>query len=31
MIPYAVPYGPTPEELERAIGVLDDWLAAPSW
>jgi broad specificity phosphatase PhoE len=31
MIPYAVPYGLTPEELERAIGVLDEWLAAPTW
>ena len=31
LIPYAMPYGLTSEELERAIGVLDEWLAAPSW
>ena len=31
LVPYAVPYGLTAEELERAIGVLDAWLAAPNW
>jgi broad specificity phosphatase PhoE len=31
MVPYAVPYGLTAAELERAIEVLDAWLAAPSW
>jgi broad specificity phosphatase PhoE len=31
LVPYAIPYGLTDEELERAIGVLDAWLAAPSW
>ena len=31
LVPYAVPYGLTADELERAIGVLDTWLAAPTW
>jgi alpha-ribazole phosphatase len=31
LVPYAVPYGLTYDELERAIGVLDAWLAAPTW
>jgi len=31
LVPYAIPYGLTDEELERCIGVLDEWLAAPTW
>jgi broad specificity phosphatase PhoE len=31
LVPYAIPYGLTEEELERSIGVLEGWLAAPTW
>jgi broad specificity phosphatase PhoE len=31
LVPHAIPYGLTGAELERAIGVLEEWLAAPSW
>jgi alpha-ribazole phosphatase len=31
LVPYAIPYGLTAEELERCIGVLEAWLAAPTW
>jgi broad specificity phosphatase PhoE len=31
LVPYAIPYGLTAEELERSIGVLEGWLAAPTW
>jgi broad specificity phosphatase PhoE len=31
LVPYAIPYGLTAEEVERCIGVLDEWLAAPTW
>ena len=31
LVPYAIPYGLTAEELERCIGVLDEWLATPTW
>jgi broad specificity phosphatase PhoE len=31
LVPYAIPYGLTARELERCIGVLDEWLAAPTW
>ena len=31
LVPYAIPYGLTDEELERCIGVLEGWLAAPTW
>ena len=31
LVPYAIPYGLTDEELERCVGVLEGWLAAPTW
>jgi probable phosphoglycerate mutase len=31
LVPYAIPYGLTAEELERSIDVLEAWLAAPTW
>jgi probable phosphoglycerate mutase len=31
LVPYAIPYGLTDEELERSLEVLEGWLAAPTW
>jgi len=31
LVPYAIPYGLTAEEVERSVGVLEEWLAAPTW
>ena len=31
LVPYAIPYGLTADELERCLDVLDQWLAAPTW
>jgi broad specificity phosphatase PhoE len=31
LVPYAIPYGLTHEELERSIEVLEGWLGAPTW
>jgi broad specificity phosphatase PhoE len=31
LVPYAIPYGLTREELERSLDVLDGWVAAPTW
>jgi broad specificity phosphatase PhoE len=31
LVPYAIPYGLTDEELGRCLDVLEGWLAAPTW
>jgi broad specificity phosphatase PhoE len=31
LVPYAIPYGLSVEELEGAIETLEGWVAAPSW